>query len=233
VQVIDLSQEIFSGLPVYRGHQPTIVHRLKNVEQLPNGRWTFAVNALSISDHCGSHTDSFAHMDSDPHAPSIEGLPIDLFHGPALCLEVSHVPGGDFIRRRDLEHALEVAHLALEGKNTVLIYTGHYPEAFPKPAYNERHPGLDREAMEYLSDAGIVNVGIDCPSVDVEPHTGDEWKPAHAVCRERRMLNTENLGDMRPVVGKSFYYMGLPLKIRGGTAGPIRAVAILDFAGEK
>ena len=87
--------------------------------------------------------------------------------------------------------------------------------------------------MEYLSDAGIANVGIDCPSVDVEPHTGDEWKPAHAVCRERRMLNTENLGDIRPVVGKSFYYMGLPLKIRGGTAGPIRAVAILDFAGEK
>jgi kynurenine formamidase len=38
--------------------------------------------------------------------------------------------------------------------------------------------------------------------------------------------NTENLGDMRPVVGQEFYYLGLPLKITEGTAGPIRAVAI-------
>lgn len=228
MRLVDLSQEIFSGLPVYRGHQPTIVHRLKTVEQLPDGKWTFAVNALMISDHCGSHTDSFIHMDGRPEAKAIHELPLSMFHGPAVCLDVSQVPATDFIRREHLEAAVAASGLTIPKGGTVLLYTGHYGRTFPRPPYNEKHPGLDRDAMEYLADHGIVNVGIDCPSVDIEPHAGPEWKPAHAVCRERGILNTENLGDLTPVVGKSFYYMGLPLRIRGGTAGPIRAVAIFD-----
>jgi kynurenine formamidase len=226
MQMIDLSQEIFSGLPVYRGHQPTIIHRLKNVEALPDGKWTFAVNGMFLSDHCGTHTDSFIHMDASPEAKAIHQIPLEMFHGPAICLDVSSAQPGGFIRRADLEAALAATGGTIPAGGTVLLYTGHYGRTFPKPPYNEKHPGLDREAMEFLVDGGAINVGIDCPSVDVEPHAGPEWKPAHAVCRERGVLNTENLGDLSPVVGKTFYYMGLPLRIRGGTAGPIRAVAI-------
>lgn len=231
LQIVDLSQEIFSGSPVYRGHQPTIVHRLRSVEQLPDGKWTFAVSALVLSDHCGSHTDAFTHMDPRPEAKSVDQLELDWFHGPAVCLDVRHVAPGEFIRRADLEQALARSGLSIPRGGTVLLYTGHYGRTFPRPAYNERHPGLDREATEWLADQGAVNIGIDCPSVDVEPHKGEEWKPAHTVCRERGVLNTENLGDLSPVAGKAFYYMGLPLRIRGATAGPIRAVAILNLPG--
>lgn len=228
MRLVDLSQEIYSGLPVYRGHQPTIVHRLKNVEALPGNKWTFAINALMISDHCGTHTDAFTHMDPDPEARAMHQLPLDMFHGPAVCLDVSHVEGAVFIQAADLEAACSKAGLTIPDGGTVLLYTGHYGRNFPRPPYSERHPGLDRLAMEWLADRGVVNVGIDCPSVDIEPHDGPEWKPAHAVCRERQMLNTENLGDLSTVVGTSFYYMGLPLRIRGGTAGPARAVAIIE-----
>jgi kynurenine formamidase len=41
-------------------------------------------------------------------------------------------------------------------------------------------------------------------------------------------LNTENLGDLRPVAGKSFQYVGLPLRIRRGSGSPIRAIAVLQ-----
>lgn len=233
MRLIDLSQEIFSGLPVYRGHQPTIVHRLKSVESLPGGRWTFAVSALMISDHCGSHTDAFTHMDASADARAIQELPLDLFHGPAVCLDVSHVAPDQFITASDLNGAAERAGLSISRKGTVLLYTGHFGRTFPRPPYSNQHPGLDRTAMEWLANAGVVNVGIDCPSIDIEPHQGEEWKPAHMVCRERGILNTENLGDLSPVAGQSFYYMGLPLRIRGGTAAPIRAVAILPAAGKE
>lgn len=229
MKLIDLSQELFSGLPVYRGHQPTVIHRLKNVEALPDGKWTFAINALMISDHCGTHTDSFVHMDPGPEARAIHQLPLDLFHGPAVCLDVSSVPAGEFIRVNHLKEATAKASLTIPNGGTALLYTGHYGRTFPGPPYNERHPGLDREAMEWLAEFGIVNVAIDCPSIDIEPHAGPEWKPAHNVCKERGILNTENLGDLTPVAGKSFYYMGLPLRIRGGTAAPVRAVAIVDL----
>lgn len=226
MQMIDLSQAVFSGLPVYQGHQPTVVHRLKSIQELPDGRWTFAVNALFMSDHGGSHTDAFIHMDPSPDAKAIDQLPLDLFHGIGVCLDLASVPEGEFITKADLVQAASQAQLTLAPNGTVLIFTGHYGRTFPHPTYNSKHPGLSRDAMEWMADAGVVNVGIDCPSVDVEPHQGPEWKPAHAVCRERGMLNTENLGDLSSVVGRQFYYMGLPLRIVGGTAGPIRAVAI-------
>lgn len=226
MQMIDLSQKVFSGSPVYQGHQPTVVHRLKSIQELPDGRWTFAVNALFMSDHCGSHTDAFIHMDPRPEAQAIDQLPLELFHGVGICLDLSSVPEGEFITKADLIQATAKMEGSLSKGGTVLIFTGHYGRTFPRSPYSAKHPGFNREAMEWMAEAGVINVGIDCPSIDVEPHQGMEWKPAHAVCRERGMLNTENLGDLSPVVGQQFYYMGLPLRIEGGTAGPIRAVAI-------
>ena len=41
------------------------------------------------------------------------------------------------------------------------------------------------------------------------------------------MLNTENLCNLKQVAGREFMYIGLPLKIRGGSGSPIRAVAVL------
>jgi kynurenine formamidase len=51
--------------------------------------------------------------------------------------------------------------------------------------------------------------------------------PAHRACRDRGVLNTENLANLDKVVGKRFLYIGLPLKLVGGTGCPIRAVAML------
>jgi kynurenine formamidase len=228
MKIIDLSQEVFQGQPVYPGHQPTVLFPMTKLLQKDDGKWTFAVNTILMSEHAGTHTDSFIHMDPNPDAKSIEQLPLEKFLGPAVCLDVSHVPDSEFITRADLEKACKDANLTIPKGGTVLLYTGTFERHFPTPVYNQKNPGLDREATEWLADQGVVNIGIDAVSIDVSPHKGEEWKPAHTVCRERGILNTENLGDLRPVAGKSFFYIGLPLKIRGGTAGPTRAIAVMD-----
>jgi kynurenine formamidase len=224
--IVDLSQEVFKGQPVYPGHQPTVIFPMTQLTQKDDGKWTFAVNTLMMSEHAGTHTDSFSHMDPSPDAKSIEQLPLDKFMGPAVCLDVSHVPDSEFISLEDLKEACRKAGLTIPSGGTVLLYTGTYERHFPTQAYNQKNPGLDRAGLEWLADQGIVNIGIDAVSIDVTPHKGEEWKPAHTVCGERGILNTENLGDLKPVAGKSFYYIGLPLKVRGGTAGPTRAVAV-------
>jgi len=229
VQIVDLSQTVFSGSPVYRGHQPTVIHPLKSVEELPDGRWTFAINGVFMSDHCGTHTDSFRHMDGSPSAEGIHELPVEMFQGLGVCLDLSTTDPTSFITREAVVEAATMADVdfANHPPKVVLIYTGHYGRTFPKPLYGSQHPGLDRAAMTWLADKGVINVGIDCPSIDIEPHSGNEWKPAHSVCRERRILNTENPCTLSEWVSRSFYYMGLPIKIVNGTAGRIRAVAIL------
>jgi kynurenine formamidase len=227
-EIIDLSQEVFKGQPVYPGHQPTVIFPMTELMLKEDGKWTFAVNTILMSEHAGTHTDSFTHMDPSSSAKSIEQIPLKHFLGPAVCLDVSHVPDSELITKSDLEAACKKADLTIPPNGTVLLYTGTFIRHFPTMNYNQKNPGLDREAIEWLADQGAINIGIDAVSIDVSPHKGEEWKPAHTVCRERGLLNTENLGDLRPVAGKHFFYIGLPLKIRGGTAGPTRAIAILD-----
>ncbi|WP_158736895.1 cyclase family protein [Alteribacillus sp. YIM 98480] len=228
MKIVDLSQEIFKGQPVYPGHQPTVVFPMVEQKDLGGGKRSFAVNTILLSEHAGTHTDSFIHNDPDPEARSIEELELERFLGPGICLDVTHVEDSDFITKEDVVAACEKAELKVPNNGVVLLYTGTYQRHFPKPVYNQKNPGLSREAAQWLVDQGAKNIGIDAVSIDVSPHKGEEWKAAHTVCVENQILNTENLGNLEDVAGKKFFYIGLPLKIRNGTAGLTRAVALLN-----
>src|SRR6266478_5106758 len=89
------------------------------------------------------------------------------------------------------------------------------------------HPTPVGEAMNFLADAGVVNVGTEAFSIDNPAATlpdADPPYPAHQVCRDRKVLNTENLIIPQELVGRRFTYIGFPIKIVGGTGGWIRAV---------
>ena len=52
---------------------------------------------------------------------------------------------------------------------------------------------------------------------------------SHHVCRDLGFTHMEGLCNMERLVGKGrFRFIGFPLKIKGGTGSPIRAVAMLD-----
>jgi kynurenine formamidase len=48
------------------------------------------------------------------------------------------------------------------------------------------------------------------------------------MCRARGITHYENLANLEEVVGRRFTFVGFPLRIRGGTGSPVRAVAVLD-----
>ncbi|MDB4896926.1 MAG: cyclase, partial [Firmicutes bacterium] len=56
----------------------------------------------------------------------------------------------------------------------------------------------------------------------------DKTYPCHMDCRERRITNTENLCTLQEVAGKRFQISGHPLKNRGGSGSPVRAIAIVE-----
>ena len=66
------------------------------------------------------------------------------------------------------------------------------------------------------------------PSIDSSLEMKIKNYPAHGVCRERKILNTENLANLDQVANMRFTISLLPLMIRNGTGSPCRAVAILD-----
>ena len=94
-----------------------------------------------------------------------------------------------------------------------------------KPSWLTDYSGLSREAAEHIFGRGAINIGQDAPSIDCALTTSF---PAHQVCREMQRLNTENLADLRPVIGRRFRFVAFPLKIRCGSGSPVRAVAVLE-----
>ena len=96
-------------------------------------------------------------------------------------------------------------------------------------AYITGYPGLDQEASPFLADSGVVAFGADTPSVDSHHEVAvRRVQPAHMMCRERGILNMENLANVHRIPQRSFTFIGLPLKIRNGAGSPIRAVTITE-----
>ena len=232
-RIVDLSQEIFDGMPVYPGNQRTGVfpnkthaETAKAYANSPSGH-TSTTNCLIMSDHGPTHVDAFYHIDKD--GETIDQLDLSWFYTEAICLDLSRFCNTeDWMEPADLEEACAKANLDVPDKGSVLIWTGHYEANYGGDFHTwlYTYPGLSEAAMTWLADRGCINVGIDSPSVDSSRAFTDKGYWAHKACRERKVLNVENLANLKEVVNTKFIFSCLPLKIREGTGSPVRAVAI-------
>jgi kynurenine formamidase len=221
-RLVDLSQEIYQGMPVFPLHQKTMIFpNITHEESEKQIGFPFATNNLLINEHGPTHSD--ATYEYDPDGKTIDEMPLEYFYGPAVCLDVSHVSPDEYIQPHDLRQAVEKASLTIEKGDIVLLYTGHYNRAYGTEEWLTRYTGLHYEAAEWLAKQGVVNIGVDSPAID-KPE--DPKYSGHLICREYGITNTENLCNLDQVANKRFVYFGLPLKIRKGTGSPIRAVAV-------
>ncbi|MDI3257958.1 MAG: cyclase family protein [Kyrpidia sp.] len=223
VRLVDLTQEIYQGMPVFPLHQPTFIFpNITHEESERRIGFPFATNNLLINEHGPTHSD--APYEYDPQGKTIDEMPLEYFCGPCICLDVSHVSPDAFITRRDLEEAVARTGLPLQKGDIVLLHTGHFRRAYGTEEWLTRYTGLDEEAAGWLAENGVVNIGVDAPSID---KPDDPRFSGHRICRKFGITNTENLCNLDQVVNRRFLYVGLPLKIRKGTGSPIRAVAVL------
>ena len=232
-RIVDLTQEIYEGMPVYDIFIPTQyfpVMTYESIKAKTKGHWAAEAYGLLMCDHSGTHVDSISHIDDRPGALTIDAFPPERFITGAICIDVSHVQLPEIITVAVLEKACADAGLDVRPGDTVLLHTGHYARLYPKLEYMGNHTGLDYDATKWLAVRGCVNIGVDSPSIESVANMGNadpSTMPSHRVCREHDMNNTENLCNLEQLVGKRFTYIGLPLPLRGGSGSPIRAVALV------
>jgi kynurenine formamidase len=91
---------------------------------------------------------------------------------------------------------------------------------------------MTREGTLWLLDQGVKLIGID--AIGFDPPVAYMWKreklwEAHRVMREREYYHIENLINLDQIpVSHGFTVSALPIRLRGATAAPIRAVAIIE-----
>lgn len=229
MEFIDLSRELFHKTPAHPSHPPVIITVWNDHnEKKKAGNTVFSSKALSIafSDHAGTHVDAPVHFDSRPGAQSIDEMPLENFYTSAFCLDLSHVPLKHAITVPEMEEALKKSGQEFKPKDTVLIYMATNDRLYGDPRYAHDFPGLAQESVHWLADKGIGMFGVEAVSPAPE---GELNFRAHQICAERGITHMECLFNLDKLVGRGrFRFIGFPLKIRGGTASPIRAVAVFE-----
>lgn len=229
MQLIDLSREIHHRTQVHPSHPPVVVtvwndHSEK--KRAGNTEFSSKALALSLSDHSGTHVDAPVHFDSRPGAKSIDEVPLENFYTEAICLDLSQVPLKHAITVEEMDAALAKSGQDIRAGDTVLIHMGVNDRLLGKPGYLHDFPGLSLEAVHWLADRKITMFGVEAisPAPEGEPNF-----LAHKACGERGITHMECLVNLDKLVDKGrFRFIGFPLKIKGGTGSPIRAVAVIE-----
>jgi len=227
--LIDLSRDIYHKMPRLLNHPSIVItpYSTHDEVRVADGyEFSAATMALALGDHAGTHVDAPRHFDARAGARSIDEMPLETFFTEAVCLDLSAKPLKSDISIADLEAAIEAARVALKPKDTVLLHMDFYRRCYGTDGYLTDFPGLTKESATWLGRQGIGMFGVEAVSPGRPGRNNFE---VHHVCRDLGFTHMEGLVNLDKLVGKGrFRFIGFPLKIRGGTGSPIRAVAWLD-----
>ena len=212
--------------------------RLERVSEgvTPAGYY-YAANNVFTAEHGGTHVDAPIHFAAN-HS-TVDRIPLEKLFGPAVVIDVAAQSA------KDADHQVTVAdlaawereHGAIPANSIVLIRTGfssRWPDAAAYLGTAERgadavpklhFPGLHPDAARWLvGNRPIKAIGIDTASIDYGQSARFD---SHRELFANEIPAFENLRslDRLPAVGA--FVIALPMKIAGGSGGPLRAVAIL------
>jgi len=228
VKIVDLSRELYHRTPSYPGHPPVMHGVWKTHEEsfAESGNvHGLASMFISMVDHAGTHIDAPRHFGKS--GISIDEYPLEKCIVPGICIDLRHIAPRAEITPADLEAAVTKAGVPVPRGGTVLLCTGHHERTFPRKEYSSDNSGVNVAATEWLAQQGIVHFGIDSMRPGPE---GRVNSLVHKACLDLDITHIESLCNLEALLGRGqFTFIGLPMKWRGGTASPIRAVAVFDM----
>ena len=237
-KLIDLSMEVYQGMVTYPNVAKPVIVEMESHRDMARSIGTDQYGVEEITNHCmivtgdhvGTHIDSWGHV--NPAAPRAEGIPIDLCYGDGVVLDLTAKGPGEEITPADLVEAENrLGGYRIKALDIVLLRTDAARRRFDK-SYLTDHPGMTKESVHWLLDRGVKVMGIDAIGFDppvAKMFERRKFWEAHRVMREREYYHLENLCNLDeiPPPYHSFTVSVLPVKWRGASAAPVRAVAII------
>ncbi|MDZ7266516.1 MAG: cyclase family protein [candidate division KSB1 bacterium] len=208
----------------------------KVAEGMTAAGYYYAANNFSAAEHGGTHLDSPIHFAEGKH--TTDEIPLERLVGPAVVVDVSTAAAADRdyqIQIADFE-AWEKQHGRLPAQAIVLLRTGYgkyWPdrekylgtaETGPQAVAGLHFPGLHPQAAAWLVQRGVKAVGIDTPSIDYGQSTLFE---SHQTLFRENIPAFENVAQLEQLPAVGATVIALPMKIKGGSGGPLRIIAIV------
>jgi kynurenine formamidase len=201
------------------------------------GGFHYEANAFAAAEHGGTHLDAPCHFAEGQR--SVDAVPLEDLIGPGVVVDVSEACA------RDRDHRVTIAELeAWEHEHgripdgaIVLLCTGfgrYWPDRVrylgtdargPEAVAALHFPGLDAPAARWLvGERAIAAVGLDTASIDLgQSKTFD----AHRALAQANVPILENVAALEQLPARGFRVFALPMKIAGGSGGPVRIAALV------
>lgn len=203
------------------------------------GGFYYSANNFSTAEHGGTHLDAPIHFAEN--GITVDQIPLASLIGPAIKINVSEkaLANRDYlISSEDFKSWESKAGMKIPKGSIVLLETGYskfYPDHIKYMGTDQRgpeavkllhFPGLSEEAAIWLTEnRSIKAIGIDTPSID---YGQSKLFKAHVVLLSNNIPAFENLTNLDQVPANDFQVIALPMKIKGGSGAPLRAIALIS-----
>lgn len=197
----------------------------------------YSAYRYSAAEHGGTHLDAPVHFAKGRH--SVDQIPLEQLMGSGVLIDVTRqcATNPDYlVSVADIQN-WEKQYGRIPLGSIVFLRTGfgkYYPERKKYLGTDERgagavpklhFPGLDPAAARWLTQNRTIKaIGLDTASIDRGQSTLFE---SHRILFDKNIPAFENVANLDQLPIKGFSVIALPMKIAGGSGGPLRIVATL------
>lgn len=181
--------------------------------------------AMEIHTHIGTHIEGPYHCLED--GKKLDQLPVETFIGEAAVVDLTRTTKMDReIRRTDLQKSGN----HIKRGDIVLLFSGYdklfTTEQMQSEEYMSNSPYLSDDAIEWLINRKIKNMGIDFWSIEKYPIDPRIGEPKHIRLFKNEIPFIHSLVNLSEIKSKRIFFVALPLLISGLDSSPVRAIAI-------
>lgn len=207
------------------------------------GGYFYASASYGASEHGGTHIDSPLHF-AEGHEGT-DQIPVNRLIAPAVVIDVTAAceKDRDYLLSADDVTAWEKTHGRIPEGSIVLVRTGwgkYWPDKKQYLGTDEHgtaaiaklhFPGISAGAARLLAtERKVVGVGIDTASVDYGQSKDFQ---THRTLYAQDVYGLENVAHLEKLPATGALLIALPMKIKGGTGGPVRIVAAVPEGSAK
>ena len=233
-RMVDLTHA-YGSRTVYWPTSPTKFSLERLAYGKTEGGYFYAANTLCTPEHGGTHLDAPLHFAEGNR--SADQVPLEQLIAKAVVIDARPQADKDRDYRLTREDVLafEKAHGRIAAGTIVLLRTGwsrHWPDAraylgddTPGDASKLSFPSYGVDAARLLvEERRVAALGIDTASIDYGRSTDFQ---VHRVAAAQNVPGLENLTNLDQLPATGALVIALPMKIEGGSGGPLRAVALV------
>ncbi len=229
---IDLSHT-FDSSTLYWPTSPT-AFRLDTVSYGPTpGGWFYSAFMFSAPEHGGTHLDAPIHFSAT--GQTADQVSLEHLIAPAAVIDITDKATADHDYRLTAADvtAWESAHGAIRPGTIVVLRTGwsrfwpdkktYLGDDKPGDASHLHFPSYGEDAARLLVEQRqVAALGVDDASID---YGASQDFIVHQVVMAKNVPGMENLTNLDQLPATGAWIIALPMKIGGGSGGPLRAVA--------